>query len=126
MASEVFDRGLGAEDAATRVAEAFDHISLNDVFDLTKDRVFASGTQAMAAGTFIAGFSSIATASSSVAGGRPSFWVSCRSIRDMRLIVSTTCAGTRMVRPWSASARVTDWRIHQVAYVEKRWPSRQS
>src|SRR3954469_9210685 len=47
MASEVFDRGLGAEDAATRVAEAFDHVSLNDVFDLTKSRVFASGTQAI-------------------------------------------------------------------------------
>src|SRR4051794_13232397 len=47
MASEVFDRGLGAEDAATRVAEAFDHVSLNDVFELSKSRVFASGTQAI-------------------------------------------------------------------------------
>ena len=47
MASEVFDRGLGAEDAATRVAEAFEHVSLNDVFDLSKQRVFASGTQAI-------------------------------------------------------------------------------
>ena len=47
MASEVFDRGLGAEDAATRVAEAFDQVSLNDVFDLSKHRVFASGTQAI-------------------------------------------------------------------------------
>jgi indolepyruvate ferredoxin oxidoreductase len=47
MASEVFDRGLGAEDAATRVAEAFETVSLNDVFDLSKERVFASGTQAV-------------------------------------------------------------------------------
>src|SRR5947209_2016419 len=47
MASEVFDRGLGEEDAATRVAEAFDQVSLSDVFDLSKDRVFASGTQAV-------------------------------------------------------------------------------
>jgi len=27
------------------------------------------------------------------------------------------CTGTRIVRPWSAIARVTAWRIHQVAYV---------
>src|SRR5437660_11829044 len=47
MASEVFDRGLGAEDAATRVSEAFDHVSRNEVFDLSKERVFASGTQAI-------------------------------------------------------------------------------
>ena len=49
MASEVFDRGLGAEDAATRVAEAFDRVSLNDVFDLKKDRVFADAFYACGA-----------------------------------------------------------------------------
>ena len=31
---------------------------------------------------------------------------------------STTCTGRRIVRPWSAIARVTAWRIHHVAYVE--------
>src|SRR5438093_1589346 len=31
---------------------------------------------------------------------------------------STTCTGTRIVRAWFATARCTDWRIHQVAYVE--------
>ena len=30
-------------------------------------------------------------------------------------MVSTACTGTRMVRAWSAMARVTAWRIHQVA-----------
>ena len=28
---------------------------------------------------------------------------------------STTCTGMRIVRPWLAPARCTDWRIHQVA-----------
>ena len=28
------------------------------------------------------------------------------------------CTGMRIVRPLSASERVTAWRIHQVAYVE--------
>mmetsp|Transcript_33677 Transcript_33677/g.78806 ORF Transcript_33677/g.78806 Transcript_33677/m.78806 type:complete len:259 (-) Transcript_33677:128-904(-) len=32
------------------------------------------------------------------------------------------CTGMRMVRDWSAMARVMDWRIHQVAYVERRKP----
>ncbi|GAC1549841.1 MAG: indolepyruvate ferredoxin oxidoreductase family protein [Beijerinckiaceae bacterium] len=45
--TERLDRGLGTEDAATRVAEAFDSVSLADVFDLGKARVFASGTQAV-------------------------------------------------------------------------------
>ncbi len=33
-------------------------------------------------------------------------------------MVSTMCTGTRIVRAWSAIARVMAWRIHQVAYVE--------
>jgi hypothetical protein len=36
------------------------------------------------------------------------------------------CTGMRMVRDWSASARVMPWRIHQVAYVENLNPRRQS
>ena len=31
------------------------------------------------------------------------------------LMVSTMCTGMRMVRAWSAMARVMAWRIHQVA-----------
>ena len=31
---------------------------------------------------------------------------------------STMCTGMRIVRALSASARLTAWRIHQVAYVE--------
>ena len=34
------------------------------------------------------------------------------------LIVSIMCTGMRIVRAWSAMARVIAWRIHQVAYVE--------
>jgi hypothetical protein len=36
------------------------------------------------------------------------------------------CTGMRIVRDWSASARVIAWRIHQVAYVENLKPRRQS
>ena len=35
--------------------------------------------------------------------------------RITRRTCSATCTGRRIVRPWSASARVTAWRIHQVA-----------
>ena len=34
------------------------------------------------------------------------------------LIVSIMWTGIRIVRAWSAMARVMAWRIHQVAYVE--------
>ncbi len=37
---------------------------------------------------------------------------------------STMCTGMRMVRAWSAMARVIAWRIHQVAYVENLNPLR--
>jgi hypothetical protein len=30
-------------------------------------------------------------------------------------MVSIMCTGMRIVRAWSAIARLTDWRIHQVA-----------
>ena len=36
-------------------------------------------------------------------------------VRSARLMVSTMCTGMRIVRAWSAMARVIDWRIHQVA-----------
>ena len=35
--------------------------------------------------------------------------------RASRLMLSTMCTGTRMVRAWSAMARVIACRIHQVA-----------
>ena len=38
------------------------------------------------------------------------------------LIDSTMCTGMRMVRAWSAIARVIAWRIHHVAYVENLKP----
>ena len=40
-----------------------------------------------------------------------------KDIRNVLLIVSTMCTGTRLVLPLSAIPRVIDWRIHQVAYV---------
>ena len=51
-------------------------------------------------------------------GSRPRSWSSWRCTRERRLIVSTMWTGTRIVRAWSAIARVMAWRIHQVAYVE--------
>ena len=36
-------------------------------------------------------------------------------LRITLLMVSTMCTGMRMVRAWSAMARVMAWRIHQVA-----------
>ena len=39
-----------------------------------------------------------------------------------RLIVSTMWTGMRIVRAWSAMARVMAWRIHHVAYVENLKP----
>ena len=56
--------------------------------------------------------------SSSGVGSRP---ISCSIWRDVRtilLMVSIMCTGMRMVRAWSAIARVIAWRIHHVAYVE--------
>ena len=60
----------------------------------------------------------ISSAISSSVGSRPSSWSSRREMRTSLLMVSTMCTGTRIVRDWSAMARVTAWRIHQVAYVE--------
>ena len=40
------------------------------------------------------------------------------------LSFSTMCTGIRIVRALSAIARVTAWRIHQVAYVENLKPRR--
>ena len=48
-------------------------------------------------------------------GSRFSFCARMRRLRVTRRTCSATCTGRRIVRPCSASARVTDWRIHQVA-----------
>src|SRR2546422_8282890 len=48
-------------------------------------------------------------------GSRPSSWTSWREVRMSLLIVSIMCTGMRLVRAWSAMARVMAWRIHQVA-----------
>lgn len=53
--------------------------------------------------------------SSSVVGSRPSFCWSIRWVLTSLLMVSIMCTGMRMVRAWSAMARVMAWRTHQVA-----------
>ena len=67
--------------------------------------------------TFATGISMRLAISSDV-GSRPSSCTSCRCVRISLLIVSIMCTGMRMVRAWSAIARVMAWRIHHVAYVE--------
>ena len=52
---------------------------------------------------------------SSTVGSRPSSWSSVRLTRISRLMVSTMWTGMRIVRAWSAMARVIACRIHQVA-----------
>ena len=52
---------------------------------------------------------------SSMVGSRPSSWRSWRWAHTTLLIVSTMWTGMRIVRAWSATARVMAWRIHQVA-----------
>jgi hypothetical protein len=58
---------------------------------------------------------STSRAISSVDGSRPSSARSLRSERMIRLSFSTTWTGMRIVRPLSAIARATAWRIHHVA-----------
>ena len=58
---------------------------------------------------------SIRLAISSEVGSRPSSCTSARLVRISLLIVSIMCTGMRMVRAWSAMARVMAWRIHHVA-----------
>ena len=62
------------------------------------------------------------SAISSAVGWRPSVVWSSRDTLIIRLIDSTMWTGIRMVRAWSAIARVTAWRIHHVAYVENLKP----
>ena len=64
--------------------------------------------------TFLAG-TPVRWASSSGVGSRPISLIMFRFTREMRLSVSTMCTGMRMVREWSAMARVMAWRIHHVA-----------
>ena len=52
---------------------------------------------------------------SSAVGSRPSSCTSERLVRVSLLIVSIMCTGMRIVRAWSAMARVIACRIHQVA-----------
>ena len=49
-----------------------------------------------------------------------------RHVAHAHDMVSTMCTGMRMVRLWSATARVMAWRIHQVAYVQNLKPRRYS
>ena len=48
-------------------------------------------------------------------GSRPVACSSARRVRETLFMRSTMCTGIRIVRDWSASARVIAWRIHQVA-----------
>ena len=59
--------------------------------------------------------SSIFSASSSGVGSRPSVCTRWRCARTSLLIVSIMWTGMRIVRAWSAIARVIAWRIHHVA-----------
>ena len=61
---------------------------------------------------------------SSGVGSRPSSWIRRRCTRTTLWMFSTMWTGTRMVRDWSASARVTACLIHQVAYVLNLKPRR--
>ena len=66
------------------------------------------------------------SAISSGVGSRPS---SCKSFFAVALSFvsrSIICTGIRIVRAWSAIARVIAWRIHHVAYVENLKPRRYS
>ncbi len=54
-------------------------------------------------------------ASSSVVGSRPISWWNWRWAQTTLWMVSTMWTGIRMVRAWSAMARVMAWRIHHVA-----------
>ena len=56
-----------------------------------------------------------ASAVSSMVGSAAFSWNSSRWTPRTRLIVSIMWTGTRIVRLWSAMARVMAWRIHQVA-----------
>ena len=58
---------------------------------------------------------SIRLAISSALGSRPSSCTSERDVRVSLLIVSIMWTGMRIVRAWSAIARVIAWRIHHVA-----------
>ena len=69
---------------------------------------------------------SMRLAISSEVGSRPSSCTSWRLVRISLLMVSIMCTGMRMVRAWSAMARVMAWRIHHVAYVENLYPRRHS
>ena len=58
---------------------------------------------------------SIRSAISSTVGSRPSSCTSMLVVRVSLLMVSIMWTGIRMVRAWSAMARVMACRIHQVA-----------
>ena len=60
---------------------------------------------------------SAAAAISSIVGSRPSSWSSFLVTFRSFDIVSIMWTGMRIVRAWSAMARVIAWRIHHVAYV---------
>ena len=63
----------------------------------------------------LSGLMSISLATPSGVGPRPRSRSSSRWIRPSLLITSTMCTGIRMVRAWSAIARLIARRIHQVA-----------
>mmetsp|Transcript_23919 Transcript_23919/g.49849 ORF Transcript_23919/g.49849 Transcript_23919/m.49849 type:complete len:211 (-) Transcript_23919:439-1071(-) len=64
----------------------------------------------------------IAFASSSSVGALPRLLFSSRVVFFIAFSWSWTWTGRRMVRDWSAMARIMDCFIHHVAYVERRKP----
>ena len=63
---------------------------------------------------------SASRASSSSVGGRSSRIASAFSARASLRCVRTMLIGSRIVRALASIPRSTAWRIHHVAYVEKR------
>ena len=65
-------------------------------------------------------------ASSSVVGSRPVCWRICSLLAFSVEMLWNMCTGMRIVRAWSATARVIACRIHHVAYVLNLYPRRYS
>ena len=82
----------------------------------TQLEVYNRHTRKKRAALIVAALAAIAAALFSAGVGSRPFWCSrSEEVFLTRLMLSTRWTGMRMVRPWSAMARVMDWRIHQVA-----------
>src|SRR5439155_2265138 len=113
LLADLFERVLAlAADAETQplssLAERVFSLRCPPAFEGTTGRARWFSTSGM----------SIRRPVSSLVGLWSSFFSSSREARRNLLELSLMCTGMRMVRDWSAMARVIAWRTHQVAYVE--------